>query len=64
MGSKVEFRPADAQSLPFESDSFDLVVCQFGLMFVPDKVAANSEARRVLPRRWPLPARHLGPHRA
>ena len=44
----VEFRPADAQSLPFESDSFDLVVCQFGLMFVPDKVRANSEARRVL----------------
>ena len=47
-GSNVEFRPADAQSLPFESDSFDLVVCQFGLMFVPDKVRANSEARRVL----------------
>ena len=46
--SNVRFRPADAQSLPFESASFDLVVCQFGLMFVPDKVRANSEAHRVL----------------
>ena len=44
----VTFRPADAQSLPFDDSSFDLVVCQFGIMFVPDKVAANAEARRVL----------------
>lgn len=47
-GSSVRFRPADAQALPFDNASFDLVVCQFGLMFVPDKVRANSEARRVL----------------
>ena len=46
--SNVRFQPADAQSLPFESGRFDLVVCQFGLMFIPDKVRANSEARRVL----------------
>lgn len=46
--SNVRFQPADAQSLPYEGGSFDLVVCQFGLMFVPDKVRANSEARRVL----------------
>ena len=44
----VHFQAADAQSLPFAEASFDLVVCQFGLMFVPDKVRANSEARRVL----------------
>lgn len=44
----VRFQPADAQSLPFEDASFDLVVCQFGVMFFPDKVRANSEARRVL----------------
>ncbi|HEU4705024.1 MAG TPA: class I SAM-dependent methyltransferase [Sphingomicrobium sp.] len=45
---KVRFEQADAQSLPFADASFDLVVCQFGIMFVPDKVAANAEARRVL----------------
>jgi len=46
--SNVRFQTADAQTLPFKDGSFDLVVCQFGLMFVPDKVRANSEARRVL----------------
>jgi ubiquinone/menaquinone biosynthesis C-methylase UbiE len=45
---KVTFQPADAQALPFEDDSFDLVVCQFGVMFFPDKVKGDSEARRVL----------------
>ena len=44
----VRFQPADAQSLPFAEASFDLVVCQFGVMFFPDKVRANAEARRVL----------------
>ena len=37
-----------AAALPFDDDSFDLVVCQFGVMFFPDKVKGNSEARRVL----------------
>jgi ubiquinone/menaquinone biosynthesis C-methylase UbiE len=46
--SNVRFQPADAQSLPFSDNSFDLVVCQFGVMFFPDKVRANSEALRVL----------------
>jgi ubiquinone/menaquinone biosynthesis C-methylase UbiE len=44
----VTWRPADAQSLPFEAGSFDLVVCSFGMMFMPDKHAAYTEARRVL----------------
>ena len=44
----VEYRAADAQQLPFEDSSFDLVVCQFGVMFYPDKVKGNAEARRVL----------------
>lgn len=44
----VRFEQADAQSLPFADDSFDLVVCQFGVMFFPNKIAANAEARRVL----------------
>ena len=45
---RVRFEVADALSLPFADASFDLVVCQFGAMFFPDKVAGASEARRVL----------------
>jgi ubiquinone/menaquinone biosynthesis C-methylase UbiE len=45
---KVRFLAADAQALPFPDARFDLVVCQFGLMFLPDKVRGNAEARRVL----------------
>lgn len=45
---RAEFREADAQDLPFDDSSFDLLVCQFGIMFYPDKVKGNSEARRVL----------------
>jgi ubiquinone/menaquinone biosynthesis C-methylase UbiE len=45
---KVRFEAADALALPFDDASFDLVICQFGAMFFPDKVRANSEARRVL----------------
>jgi ubiquinone/menaquinone biosynthesis C-methylase UbiE len=44
----VRFEQADALSLPFEDGSFDLVICQFGVMFFPDKVMGNVEARRVL----------------
>ena len=46
--ARVEWRQADALSLPFEKDSFNAVVCQFGVMFFPDKRAAYREARRVL----------------
>jgi len=44
----VEWRQADAMQLPFSDESFDVVVCQFGAMFFPDKPGAFSEARRVL----------------
>jgi ubiquinone/menaquinone biosynthesis C-methylase UbiE len=49
-GANIEWRTADAQELPFDDHSFDLVIFQFGLMFVPDKEKALSEARRVLRR--------------
>jgi ubiquinone/menaquinone biosynthesis C-methylase UbiE len=44
----LEWRQADASDLPFPDASFDAVVCQFGVMFVPDKLAAMKAARRVL----------------
>jgi ubiquinone/menaquinone biosynthesis C-methylase UbiE len=45
---RIEWRQADALALPFPAESFDVVACQFGAMFFPDKVAAYKEARRVL----------------
>ena len=47
-GTQIEWKQADAAALPFPPASFAAVVCQFGLMFVPDKSAAFREARRVL----------------
>lgn len=44
----VNFRQADALQLPFRDATFDAVVCQFGVMFFPDKPRAFAEARRVL----------------
>ena len=44
----LEWQTADAQQLPFDDGSFDAVVCQFGVMFFPDKAKAFAEARRVL----------------
>jgi SAM-dependent methyltransferase len=44
----VTWRQADALQLPFEDNTFDAVVCQFGAMFFPSKAKAFSEARRVL----------------
>ena len=44
----VTWQQADAQQLPFADGSFDLVICQFGAMFFPDRPKAFAEARRVL----------------
>lgn len=44
----VTWQLADAQRLPFEAATADAVVCQFGVMFFPDKVAGYREAKRVL----------------
>ena len=45
---RITWRQADALDLPFDDASFDAVVCQFGVMFFPDRVAGYAEARRVL----------------
>lgn len=44
----VTWRQADAMQLPFENGTFDAVVCQFGVMFFPDRPHAYAEVRRVL----------------
>jgi ubiquinone/menaquinone biosynthesis C-methylase UbiE len=45
---RIEWKQADALALPFQDQSFDVVACQFGVMFFPDKVQGYKEARRVL----------------
>lgn len=45
---RIEWRQADALALPFEDESFDAVMCQFGAMFFPDKTQGFREMRRVL----------------
>jgi ubiquinone/menaquinone biosynthesis C-methylase UbiE len=45
---EIDWQIVDMSQLPFADNSFDTVVCQFGLMFVPDKAKAFSEAYRVL----------------
>lgn len=45
---RITWQRADALDLPFEDASFDVVGCQFGVMFFPDKVSGFAEARRVL----------------
>jgi ubiquinone/menaquinone biosynthesis C-methylase UbiE len=47
-GGPVEWKQADALELPFGDRSFDVVACQFGVMFFPDKVRGYREARRLL----------------
>jgi ubiquinone/menaquinone biosynthesis C-methylase UbiE len=47
-GARVEWRQADAASLPFPDADFDVVLCQQGLQFFPDRLAALREVHRVL----------------
>src|ERR1019366_3396039 len=46
--SRISWRKADAQALPFEDATFDLICCQFGVMFFPDRQLGYREAKRVL----------------
>jgi ubiquinone/menaquinone biosynthesis C-methylase UbiE len=45
---RVMYQAVDACELPFADRSFDVIACQYGVMFFPDKVKAMQEARRVL----------------
>ena len=45
---RISWSTADAQALPFDDGVFDLVCCQFGVMFLPDRPKGYREARRVL----------------
>ena len=48
--ARISWAQADAQNLPFADESFDVVLCQFGAMFYPDRVKGYAEARRVMRR--------------
>src|SRR5689334_22814097 len=48
--ARITWQQADALALPFADGMFDVVCCQFGAMFFPDKVKGYAEARRVLKR--------------
>lgn len=45
---RIKWRQADVLALPFGDAAFDLVCCQFGAMFFPDRTSGYREARRVL----------------
>jgi ubiquinone/menaquinone biosynthesis C-methylase UbiE/predicted ester cyclase len=48
LGREIDMQVGDAEALPFPDDSFDSVVCTYGLCTIPDDAAAISEAKRVL----------------
>ncbi len=48
LDKRLRWKQADALKLPFEDSSFDVVFCQFGVMFFPDRVAGYREAKRVI----------------
>ena len=44
--ARLTWQQANAQELPFEDGRFDVVLCQFGVMFFPDRVRGFAQARR------------------
>jgi ubiquinone/menaquinone biosynthesis C-methylase UbiE len=48
LADKIEFRRADAQDLPFEQDTFDILICESVNIFIPDKTKAMGEYKRVV----------------
>jgi SAM-dependent methyltransferase len=59
-GEQVEFQPADATALPFADGSFDAVMCQFGIMFFPDKAKSLFRGFSRTRSRRPLCLQRLG----
>lgn len=47
-GDKIEWAVVNAEEIPYPDNSYDCVICQFGIMFVPDKQKMVSESCRVL----------------
>jgi ubiquinone/menaquinone biosynthesis C-methylase UbiE len=47
-GTSIKWHEASAEQMPFSDEAFDVVLCQMGLQFIPDKLAALREMRRVL----------------
>jgi SAM-dependent methyltransferase len=48
VGTRIDYRQASADGLPFDDDSFDVALCSLGLQFFADKIGALREMRRVL----------------
>lgn len=47
-GDRIDWHEASAEAMPLPDEAFDVVLCQMGLQFIPDKAAALAEMRRVL----------------
>jgi ubiquinone/menaquinone biosynthesis C-methylase UbiE len=60
-GAAIEWVEASALALPFPDAAFDVVLCQLGLQFVPDRGVALREMRRVLARGGRLALNVYGP---
>ena len=61
--TRIKWRQADALALPFENAAFDLVCCQFGAMFFPNRTSGYREARRVLKPGGHFFIQRMGSHR-
>jgi ubiquinone/menaquinone biosynthesis C-methylase UbiE len=60
-GVAIDWHQGSAESMPLPDAAFDVVLCQLGLQFVPDKAAAMREMRRVLAPRGRLVVSVSGP---
>jgi SAM-dependent methyltransferase len=61
--TNIAFRQCGADSLPFENNSFDAVVCRLGVMFFPDPLAGLREMLRVAKREGVLSLAGVGQSR-
>lgn len=59
--TSIEWREASADAIPLPDESFDVVLCSLGLQFVPEKLRALREMRRVLVRNGRLAINAVGP---